>query len=218
MNLLLASGSPRRHALMELLAPLGVTLVVKTFEVDETMTSGDRAAPDPPSAYLERIVERKREACRLGVEQCVAAGEDHWPGWALVADTIVVHEREVLGKPRDVEEARRFLARLQATRHQVITRFALFPVRSFVVEGSPPRAWVQSVSTDVVFRALHPGELDAYAQSGEGLDKAGGYAIQGGAAAFVQRIEGSYSNVVGLPLAEVADALVAVGVSARQPR
>jgi septum formation protein len=127
----------------------------------------------------------------------------------LVADTsVLVHDR-ILGKPGDVDEAREMILSLAGRTHEVHTRFALGNVWP-----RGPEAWIdeQTVVTKVTFRALSEARARAYAETGEGLDKAGGYAVQGMASAFVSRIEGSYSNVVGLPACEVMMALEARGM------
>jgi septum formation protein len=177
-----------------MVATLGVPFVVQPAEVDETPRPGEAA-----ERYIERVVDAKLDAVRAG-----------GPGGAdcvLVADTVVVAPGgEILGKPRDDQDARSMLARLAGAAHGVSTRFVLAP--GAASEG-PWRA--ETVTTKVVFRSLGSREIDAYVATGEGRDKAGGYAIQGAAAGFVQRIEGSYTNVVGLPLCEVVVALRELG-------
>jgi septum formation protein len=114
----------------------------------------------------------------------------------LGADTVVVREGEVLEKPKDAEDARRMLYALSGRSHEVITGFAVI---------TPNEKRVDVVKTRVVFRTLSAEEIEAYVRGGEPMDKAGGYGIQAGAAHFVTRIEGSYTNVVGLPMAEVVE-------------
>lgn len=116
----------------------------------------------------------------------------------LAADTLVVLNGAVLGKPRSVEEAEAMLARLSGRSHEVITGVALLDAE---------KEDVFHVGTLVEFRPLSPDEIGAYVRSGEPMDKAGAYGIQGGAAGFVRGIQGSYTNVVGLPLAEVVERL-----------
>jgi septum formation protein len=195
-TILLASASPRRRALLE---ALGHRVIVRPVDVDESERPGEGA-----EAYLARIVDAKLAAAKaLQVDEPFDA--------LLVADTAVIVPAEtadasgaagqILQKPVDDADAARML-RLQGGRaHVVTTRFAL---------AVGPRTHVESVTTRVVFRAFFPGEVEAYAASGEGRDKAGGYAIQGRAAAFIQRIEGSYGAVVGLPSCEVEVALRAL--------
>jgi septum formation protein len=177
---------------------LGVPFVVESADVDEAPRAGE--APD---AYLERVTTDKLEAVR-------AASRARAVGF-LVADTIVVAAAvapsapgPILGKPRDAGDAEAMLARLSGVTHEVKTRFALGPRERGVVHA-------ETVTTRVTFRALSNDEIARYIATGEGRDKAGSYAVQGRAAAFVSRIEGSYTGVVGLPVCEVLVALRAVG-------
>jgi len=194
--LLLASGSPRRR---EILTTLGVPLRVVSLDIDERVREGERPGP-----YLERIVDDKLEA---------ASAHALGAGAVLVADTSVILDEAALGKPADVAEAQAMIRALAGRHHEVWTRFA-------VASGAEPsRALVaETVRTRVWFRALDEGEIERYAATGEGLDKAGAYAIQGIGAFAVARIEGSYSNVVGLPACEVIAALTRAGLLARFPR
>lgn len=185
--ILLGSGSARRR---ELLAGLGFSLRVEPPEVDERVRPGEA-----PLAYLQRVVADKSAETARKLRDTDRG--------CLVADTIVVCDAEILGKPVDPADARRMLERLQDRAHLVATRFSL-------VCGAGVHS--ETVQTAVHFRALSDAERDAYVASGEGVDKAGGYAIQGGAASFVREIHGSYTNVVGLPLAEVAIACAAFGL------
>jgi septum formation protein len=189
--LVLGSASPRRR---ELLSLMGIPLVVRAASVDESQRPAES-----PDAYLERIALAKLDAIRsLG-----SAGDCG----VLVADTIVVApDGALLGKPADDDDARAMLDRLAGATHDVRTRFLL----GEMAVGSPP-AHAETVITRVTFRSLSEDEARAYATAGEGRDKAGAYAVQGRAAAFVQRIEGSYTNVVGLPLCEVMVAMRALG-------
>jgi septum formation protein len=195
--LLLGSASPRRR---EILATLGLPLRVAAAEIDET----PRAA-EPPLAYLARITSEKLAAVAR-LPDAVGAGA------LLVADTTVVLDDRPLGKPADEAAARAMLRALSGRAHHVSTCFA--------IAGAPDfgRALVmETVTSRVVFRALDDEEIALYAATGEGLDKAGGYAIQGIGAFAVARVEGSYSNVVGLPACEVVSALRAQGLLARFP-
>jgi len=180
-----------------MIAMLGVPFVVCTADIDESMRPGET-----PEVYLERIALAKLEAVRVlpGSGPTGACG-------ILVADTVVVApDGGVLGKPRDDDEARAMIERLAGATHEVSTRFLLGePARD-----APP-AHAQTVTTRVTFRAVGRDEARDYAATGEGRDKAGAYAVQGRASAFVERIEGSYSGVVGLPLCEVVVALRALG-------
>jgi septum formation protein len=194
--LLLGSGSPRRR---EILTTLGLPLRVVSLDVDERVREGERPGP-----YLDRIASAKLVA---------AAPHASGAGAVLVADTSVVLDDAALGKPADVGEARRMLGLLSGRDHEVWTRFAL-------ASGADPLRAVhaETVRTRVSFRALDDDEIDLYAATGEGLDKAGAYAIQGIGAFAVARIEGSYSNVVGLPACEVIAALRRAGLLGRYPR
>jgi septum formation protein len=205
--LVLGSASPRRR---ELLALLGVPFVVRAASVDEVLLAGEE-----PDAYLERITAAKLDAVRAaGLVDTADPGERS--AAVLVADTIVVSpDGAVLGKPLDAcrargvtpdIETRAMVERLAAATHRVSTRFAL----STAAAGAP-LAHALTVTSHVTFRALAAGEAQAYAATGEGRDKAGGYAAQGRAAAFIERIEGSYTSVVGLPLSELAVALRSLG-------
>ncbi len=190
--LVLGSGSPRRR---EMMATIGVPFVVRVANVDETMGPGE--APD---AYLDRVTRTKLDAVRATEALDGAAG-------ILVADTIVVLPHGVvLGKPAHDDEARATIERLGGLTHEVSTRFVLAEV-----DDGASIAHAETVTTRVTFRPLARGEARAYAATGEGRDKAGGYAVQGRAAAFIQRIEGSYTGVVGLPMCELVVAMRGLG-------
>jgi septum formation protein len=195
--LLLGSGSPRRR---EILATLGLPLVVASASIDETPRDGE-----PPADYLVRVTRDKLAAVARLPEAARA-------GAVIVADTTVILDDRPLGKPADVAEARAMLRALAGRAHHVSTCFAL------AAPADPALAVHQeTVTSRVVFRALDDEEIAAYAATGEGLDKAGAYAIQGIGAFAVARVEGSYSNVVGLPACEVISALRATGLLARFP-
>ena len=181
--LVLGSASPRRH---EILTGLGLPLVVIPAMAEEAPHHGES-----PAAYLGRVVDAKLAAVasRLVGRRC---------GAVLVADTIVVVGDEVLGKPASVAEAERLLAMLAGRTHTVLTRYGLAgPDRPAVPKVS------RTVSSQVTMRSATHDEIARYARTGEGLDKAGGYAIQGIGSFLVKQIEGSCSNVVGLPACEV---------------
>jgi septum formation protein len=183
--LVLASGSPRRAALLQ---QIGIPHVVRlpAVPVDETPLPGEA-----PADYVLRLARAKALA--------VAA-----PGrLVLAADTTVVADGQILGKPEDRAAAEAMLVSLSDRVHAVLTGVALR-------RDADLRAVL--VRTDVRFRAISAREASAYAAMGEGADKAGGYAIQGQGAIFVQSLAGSYSNVVGLPLAETETLLQAFGV------
>lgn len=183
--LLLASASPRRR---ELLAQLGVRFTVAAVDIDETPLPGES-----PRDLVLRLARAKAEAA-------VATAD---PGqWVLGADTVVVLGQAVLGKPQDEGAAEAMLRRLAARPHSVFSGLAL------ARQGLPTRT--RAVRTRVWMRDLAAEEISAYVDSGEPMGKAGAYAIQGRAAAFVRCIAGSYSNVVGLPLYELDAMLRAI--------
>jgi septum formation protein len=183
-RLVLASQSPRRR---ELLEQLGLALEVRPARTDESVLPGE-AARD----YVLRVAREKARAV---------------PGDVVVAaDTAVVLDGEVLGKPRDREDARRMLRALSGSAHEVLTGVC---VRRPAVRLE----LAQVVSTAVRFAPLGAAAIEWYVSTGEPLDKAGAYAIQGAGGAFVLGVDGSVSNVVGLPLAETADLLRRAGLA-----
>lgn len=191
-SLVLASGSPRRR---ELLEQLGVEFITRVADIDETPISGEQ-----PDVYVRRLAEGKARAARA------ATGSTGEPGEVvLAADTIVALDGRLLGKPRDAADARRMLRDLSAREHDVLTGVA-------VLEPSG-NLHAEVESTRVRFGALSEAEVSWYAESGEPLDKAGAYAIQGLGALFVETITGNYSNVVGLPLPLVYRLLRQAGFS-----
>jgi septum formation protein len=179
--LILASASPRRA---DLLRAAGITFEVRAANVDETPRQGEQ-----PGAYVERLAVEKASA--------VAAAEPDVP--VLAADTAVVVDGHILGKPTDALDAAHMLRQLSGRRHEVMTGVCL--LTRLGEARSADRAPRVSVSTTGVwFAVLDPDEVAWYVATGEPMDKAGGYAIQGYASRFVTAIEGSYSNVVGLPV------------------
>lgn len=190
--LLLGSGSPRRRAF---LLDLGIPHVVAPPEIDEAALAGEEGRE-----YVERITRAKLAA----VLENLSGREDAFGG-ILVADTTVTVRDQILGKPRDEEESYQMISSLVGSTHQVLSSYALHSFQS-------DQTLVRVVSTDVVMRPASEVELRGYAASGEGLDKAGAYAIQGRGAALVSSINGSYSSVVGLPLCEVVLDLRALGL------
>lgn len=189
MQLYLASTSSRRR---ELLAGLGVGFECLSIGIDESQRLNEAA-----QVYVERMA---REKAIAGM-QAVA---DNSGALILAADTVVVLDNRLLGKPATASEAGEMLRVLSGRCHQVMTAFAL---------QSAQRVRVQTVSTKVCFRSLTQAEIDWYWQTGEQTDKAGGYGIQGKGGVLVRTIEGSYSNVVGLPMAELVEALRESGVT-----
>ena len=180
-RLILASGSPRRR---ELLRNAGFT-----FEVIPPEVAEDNPDNEAPAMLVERLALDKAEA---------VAGRFHRQDNVVVlgADTVVVVDSTLLGKPASPAEARQMLQRLSGRTHEVITGVAL-------VEPETARRTVAHETTRVFFRPLEPQEMEDYVATGEPLDKAGAYAIQGGASRFVTRVEGCYFNVMGLPVALV---------------
>jgi septum formation protein len=187
-DLVLASASPRRS---QLLRQIGVAHLVRPVDVDETIRSGEA-----PADYVRRIARDKAQVRAVREESGTSLA-------VLGSDTAVVLDGEVFGKPRDREDALRMLGRLSGRTHEVHTAVAL---------AYRDRLECRLSVSEVTFRTLGPGEIDAYWASGEPADKAGAYAIQGLAAVFVSRICGSYSGIMGLPLYETAELLRLAGV------
>jgi len=233
MRLILASASPRRA---ELLRAAGFTFDAFAADVEESIRPGES-----PSAYVRRLAADKSAAVQTAqkyvesgfsrtevAQKYVGSGfsrtEDSPPEGGLHvrhdgppegglhapvilgADTAVVIDGEILGKPRDDDDAARMLRRLSGTRHEVLTGVSLRQRTSELGRVE---------TTAVYFRALLEEDIAWYVASGEGRDKAGAYAIQGLASRFIPRIDGSYSNVVGLPIACVADLLRSLLASGR---
>jgi septum formation protein len=211
MRLLLASASPRRA---DLLRAAGYTFETLVVDIDERVRPGET-----PSAYVARLAGEKSAAAMQQLllvgrpfERRLGNGGPERPAppqiddvVVLGADTTVVVDGEILGKPSDNREAAGMLRKLSGRAHQVLTGVS---VRTSSGE------WQQVDSTSVYMSALSAGDIDWYVASGEGLDKAGGYAVQGLASRFIPRIDGSYSNVVGLPVATV-EALLREAASTR---
>lgn len=177
--IILASGSPRRA---ELLQQIAVSFIQRPVDLDETPQAGEAAAD-----YVQRLALEKAQA---GWQQCRQTG-DNLP--VLGADTSVVLNNRIMGKPADCDDALAMLSALSGTTHQVLTAISL-------VNGEQQLSAL--VSSDVSFRELDGEEILAYWHTGEPADKAGSYAIQGLGAVFVSQLSGSYSAVVGLPLLE----------------
>jgi len=187
LRLVLGSGSPRR---LELLATLGINPDgIRPPDIDE-----DPLPAEKPRAYCRRIARSKAEALVLANNEV-----------ALCADTTVALGRRILGKPADAGEAAQFLLSLSGRRHRVITAMA-------VKRGE--QIWTRDVVTSVKMKNLSDEELNAYLATDDWRGKAGGYAIQGPAGAFIPWIQGSYTGVMGLPVAEVAQLLKTAGYEA----
>jgi septum formation protein len=173
LKLVLASRSPRRA---ELLRAAGIDFTVRVADIDETPRSGEL-----PGEYVLRLAEEKALAVAAAVDEII-----------LAADTTVVLGDEILGKPESALDAARMLRALSGQRHDVITGICLKRGTEVVRDMTTTAVW---------FAPLDESEIADYVGSGEPMDKAGAYAIQGVASRFVDRIEGSYANVVGLPVA-----------------
>lgn len=186
--IVLASASPRRR---ELLAQIGVPYIVVPADIDET-----RRDDEPPADYVQRMAIEKS---RTGFER--AAGQGFI---ALGADTVVVVDEQVLGKPTDREQALDSLRLLSGRTHQVMTAVA-------VTDGNRLESLLSI--TNVTMRRIDPTDAAVYWESGEPVDKAGAYAVQGLGGIFIERLEGSYSGVVGLPVHETAELLGRFGYS-----
>lgn len=179
MQLILASASPRRKALLSL---FGIPFTVRAADIDETMDP-----EKPPFDEVARVSRSKALAVRRGEEDIVIA-----------ADTIVVCQGKVLGKPHSEDEAADMLRLLSGRDHQVMTGCT-------ILYGD--RAETFTEVTSLHFRPLSEKEIQKYVQSGEPMDKAGAYGIQGGAALFCEKLEGDYYNVMGLPVCRLYETL-----------
>lgn len=184
MQVILASQSPRRK---ELLGLTGLDFVIRAADIDETMIPGEA-----PFDEVARLSREKALAVARGADDVVIA-----------ADTIVVCDGAILGKPRDEQDALRMLRLLSGREHQVMTGMT-------VVRGG--RAETVTEVTDIHFRTLSESEIRAYIATGEPMDKAGAYGIQGGAALFVSHLNGDYFNVVGLPVCVLTGILRGFGL------
>jgi septum formation protein len=173
--LVLASQSPRRS---EILRQAGISFTVRAAPVDETPLPGE-----PPEEYVQRLAETKALAVPSAPDEVV-----------LGADTTVVVDGQMLGKPADSADARRMIAMLAGRRHRVMTGICLKRGAETVRRCAVTEVW---------FAPMSAAEIEAYAASGEPMDKAGGYAIQGLASKYVEKIDGCYFNVMGLPVALV---------------
>ncbi|QXE92490.1 Maf family nucleotide pyrophosphatase [Geomonas subterranea] len=185
-TIVLASASPRRS---ELLESAGISFRVLPADICEDQLPGE-----DPVDHVLRLAEGKARA----------AAERTDGRFFLGADTIVLCDGEIMGKPKDHADAQRMLRKLSGVPHEVVTGFAIY-------DRERDGALVEAVRTKVFFKHLRDEEIDAYIATGCPFDKAGGYAIQGGAAHMVRKIDGSYTNVVGLPLCEVVEKLRVLG-------
>lgn len=198
-SIYLASRSPRRR---ELLRQIGINFEIVPLreaprypaDVDETPRAGET-----PDAYVLRVAREKAQAALAITSVRRLASRP-----VLAADTTVVRDDAILGKPANVADALRMLESLAGRAHRVLTAVAVTAGDEIETRVSESQVW---------FRALTPEEIRRYVATGEPTDKAGAYAVQGRAAAFITRIEGSYSGIMGLPLAETAELLRSHGIS-----
>lgn len=189
MDLILASASPRRR---ELLTQIGVSFVVEVSDVEEVIDA----------ALLPHAL-----VASLALQKAQAVAKNHTEGIVLGADTIVVSDGNILGKPQDAAQAKAMLQSLSGRWHQMMTAVALVDAQD------DQKVWTSVESTNVKFRNLTQEDIAAYVATGESMDKAGAYGIQGYGALLVERIEGCYNNVVGLPLQQVARGLNQWGIN-----
>ena len=182
-RLILASKSPRRSDLLE---QAGLKFSVIPSDFDESTV-----AMSDPDSYVIALAESK----------AIDISEKHPASWVIGADTIVLIDRKILGKPGSKEEARDMLQRLSGKTHQVLTGYCICCKKK-------NRFFSETIKTDVRFKKLSDAEIEWYIQTDEPFDKAGAYAIQGLGTFLVKRINGSYTNVVGLPVCEVMEFLI----------
>ena len=191
-QLVLASASPRRR---ELLQQIGLKFQVIPSQVEEQVVAGETPEEHVVRLSLDKATE--------------VANRDHVSGrWFIGSDTIVLCDHQILGKPRDESHAETMLKQLSGREHQVLSGYA-------VIDRQTGEQRTEAVSTKVWFRQLTETEITGYIATGEPADKAGAYAIQGLGICFVARIEGSYTNVVGLPLCKLTLAMKELGVPLR---
>lgn len=185
-NVILASASPRRS---ELLAQVGIKFKIVPGSIDESVQGGET-----PEEHV----------LRLAMEKAKSVAEKYPDSWVIGADTVVVIDGDIFGKPNSIHEAGEMLKKLSGNTHHVITGFCIYnKVKNINV--------VRKVETFVTFKKLTENEVNGYVASGEVMDKAGAYAIQGLGSFMVKEIHGSYSNVVGLPIYQIVSELENVG-------
>ena len=186
-QIILAFSSPRRK---ELLASIGLKFKVKPSYIEEKLNP--RLGP-------------KAQAESLSLQKATIVASKYEDVIVISADTIVVLGSEIIGKPNDAQEAKRFLRKLHGTRHSVITGFT-------IIDSESGKTITKSVKTNIYMRKLSDKEIETYIKKENVFDKAGAYAIQGIGSIFFEKIEGDYSNVVGLPIYAVAQELKKFGV------
>ena len=192
-RLILASASPRRRTLLRQTS--------LRFRVIPSRTEETRRREEPPQTYVARIAAEKARAVA-----------ERQPGfWVLAADTIVVWEGRVFGKPTNLDNARQMLTALSGHLHQVMTAFVL-------LDPAGKTTAAERVTSQVTFKELSESEVTAYLATGEPFDKAGAYAIQGKGRDLVAQVSGSRTNIIGLPMDEVTAALRAVGLLSEQKK
>ena len=187
-EVILASASPRRK---ELLGEIGLRFKVEPSNYDE----------DIPSALEPHELARK-----ISLEKAKVVADKYQNVIVIAADTFIVFGDQILGKPHTEKEARRMLEAISGKSHSVITGFT-------IIDTGNHKTLSKSVETKVYIRKLTLAEIDAYVKSKEPLDKAGAFAIQGSGAVFVEKIEGDYSNVIGLPLSTLTETLKEFGIN-----
>jgi len=193
MDLVLASASPRRR---ELLSRLGIKFSVMPSNLEEDGVIS--CQEQEPRLYVQTCARAK-------VEKVVELVSEKKDFWFLGVDTVVVIDELILGKPKDKEQAREFLRRLSGRWHQVVSGYHIYHPQS-------KKRLSNTVESKVLLKELTGQEILAYISTNEPYDKAGGYAAQGIGAGLIKEIEGSYTNVIGLPLAEVVDDLLRLGI------
>ena len=189
MQIILASGSPRRRELMEMLCPEGLRIIPAVGE--------EQADPALPPDELVKVLSRRKA-------EEVAAANAAEDDVVIGADTVVALDGQILGKPRDAADARRMLHALSGRTHSVFSGVT-------VIRGC--RTLSHAERTEVFFRPLSDDEIDRYIATGEPMDKAGAYGAQGWASLFVERLEGDFFNVMGLPLCALGQLLKQLGVN-----
>jgi septum formation protein len=211
VQLILASASPRRKDLLE---KIGFTIRVVPADIDESMFENE-----VPTEYAKRVARAKvltvvdrLKATHINTPEEPAGGgpgsrassRDAQTRWVVGADTIVVVGKEVLGKPKDQDQAFDMLQKLSGQDHQVITGFCVFDLKK-------NKEGLQAVTSTVRFKKLSRPEIEKYISLGESLDKAGAYAVQGVGTYMIDTVQGSYTNVVGLPLCQFMEMLEEMG-------
>ena len=212
VQIILASQSPRRKDLLE---RMGFSVKVVPAQIDESQMEGElvenfvkRVAREKVLGVVGRLQTTLYPTDAAGQPLPTAAGGRRHieTRWVIGADTVVVQNNKVMGKPADTAEAVETLARLSGKRHRVLTGFCIHDLKK-------NKEGVQAVSTEVTFKRLSSSEIDKYISVGESMDKAGSYAIQGVGAYMVDSIVGSYTNVIGLPMCQVIEMMEEMGAT-----